>query len=470
MKRRIKNGWLFTGIFFGLFSFVLAAVPVACRGAEVADRAPIISSTVRVGLVQQTAQVEFSVAGDEQLISASKKIVASAGPGERWQVKWNKGQLDLFKNSQLTGTFAAGPLQVRENLSYVAVLAGSGELVDWKSGKETVIVGADEKEIFSKGDLSNFNVLSAQRQGSLRPAKEPNLITLYTENGSQRYRGTLEFRADEKGLTVINELPIEEYLSGVVPAEMPATWPAQALKAQAVAARSYVLAQLGTDRKGGFDVLATQDSQVYKGYAWENPATNKAVEETRGEVLTFRGLPVEAYFHSSSGGFTENSEDVWKYSLDYIRAKVDPNDRNNTYYNWQVSYTQKQLIDQLNCKGYQFREIGDLNEQERTSTGARVKRLAIKGLNKEGVSVVEEVYNADQVRLALGLKSAFFTMEKEFDRQQKLVKITFRGNGWGHGLGMSQYGALTLARQGYSYQDILQYYYSGVTIAKNYGG
>ncbi|MGB9904782.1 MAG: SpoIID/LytB domain-containing protein, partial [Desulfotomaculales bacterium] len=264
---------------------------------------------------------------------------------------------------------------------------------------------------------------------------------------------------------------LEEYLYGTVPAEMPAGWPPEALKAQAVASRSYALAQIKKNSGASpFDLLATQVSQVYRGYDWETPATNRAVDETRGVVLTWRGAPAEAYFHSSSGGFTENSEDVWKNRVDYIRARPDPFDLNDRHYNWQVSYPKEELIKQLASKGYKFKDIFDLAEKERTSTGKRVKRLLVSGLSETGAPVTVEIGNANEVRTALGLKSAFFTLEKELDARQKLVRVTLRGNGSGHGLGMSQYGALGMAGKGYSYQDILKYYYSGITISTGYGG
>ena len=425
--------------------------------------------TVRVGLMQLVPVVEFAIEGSYQIIdTGSKQAVAVPRPGERWQVRTSGNQLELLRNGVLVNTFT-GALQVRENKYQVAVLSGSGALVNRSSGEGMIALGAGNRSV-SLRNFSGLNILSAQGQVEAGQPGGQNLLVLYSEGRGQRYRGNLEVRRDEQGLTAINELPVEEYLYGVVPSEMPASWPAEALKAQAVAARSYALAQLGSYGRYGFDLLATQSSQVYKGYDEENPATTRAVEETRGLIMTYRGLPVDAVFHSSSGGTTENSEDVWKNSVDYLRARPDPADFNDKYYNWKVAYSIDQLISQLNSKDYQFSQVEDLLELERTSTGKRVKRLAVKGLDIDGNSVVKEVYNANAVRVALGLKSAFFTMQKEVDQQQKLLRVTFEGNGYGHGLGMSQYGALGLAGQGYSYRDILKYYYTGIALSGNYGG
>jgi stage II sporulation protein D len=105
-----------------------------------------------------------------------------------------------------------------------------------------------------------------------------------------------------------------------------------------------------------------------------------------------------------------------------------------------------------------------------SSTGARVKRISFAGLDTNSAPVTEDIYNANAVRTVLGLKSALFTLDKNFDGDQNLLDVTIQGNGWGHGLGMSQYGALGLAKQGYKYQDILRYYYTGVEISGSYGG
>lgn len=448
---------------------LLLLVFLLCPAAVASGEVVVEPGTIRLGLMQGVPVVEFAVEGRYQIIdTGSKQAVAVPRPGEKWQVRASGSQLELLRDGVLVNTFT-GALQVRENKYQVAVLSGSGALVNRSSGEEMIALGADNRSV-SLQNFSGLNILSARGQVEAGQPGGQNLLVLYTEDRGRRYRGSLEVRREEQGLTAINELPVEEYLYGVVPSEMPASWPAEALKAQAVAARSYALAQLGSYGRYGFDLLATQSSQVYKGYDGENPATTRAVEETLGLIMTCRGLPVDAVFHSSSGGTTENSEDVWKNPVDYLRARPDPADFNDKHYNWKVTYSMDQLINQLNTKDYQLSEVHDLIELERTSTGKRVKRLAVKGLDVDGNSVLKEVYSANAVRVALGLKSAFFTMRKEVDQQQKLLSVTFEGNGWGHGLGMSQYGALGLAGQGYSYRDILKYYYTGITLSGNYGG
>ncbi|MGB9803921.1 SpoIID/LytB domain-containing protein, partial [Desulfofundulus sp.] len=373
---------------------------------------------VRVGLVQKAAKVGFSVTGTYQLINYStNNIVSEVTPGQRWDVCYSPGGLELYRDGIEIGCFK-GPLGLRGRVLQVSVLAAAGNQIKREGGLYTL--GAGGKKVLLD-NLAGMSVIGAGGQmKTITPAGGLNLVTLYQGEQANRYRGDMEFRLDDRGITVVNQLGIEEYLYGVVPAEMPASWPAEALKAQAVAARSYVLAQMGTYASQGFDVLATQGSQVYRGYDGEHPAASRAVDETRGLVVTYRGRPISAVFHSSSGGYTENSEDVWVSCVDYLRARPDPFDRNpqNKHYDWVRTYTADQLKEQLAASGYRFSQIYDLVEIERTSTGQRVKCLAVSGLGPDGKPLTIQIgrdplkAKADEVRRALGLKSACFTMEK----------------------------------------------------------
>ncbi|HAU32088.1 MAG: SpoIID/LytB domain protein [Desulfotomaculum sp. 46_296] len=440
-----------------------------CPATNAADGVIVEPDTIRIGLSQGVQKVEFSVSGSYQLIeSSTNRVLGSVLENDRWQVTKDGSRLLLFKNGNLVSSIY-GSLQLLGNKLEISIASGRGSVTNKSGEADLVILGANNKSI-SKHNLTGSEVLSASGQSILNKAEGQNLIRIYSGETSARYRGNLEIRPDNQGLTVINELPFEEYIYGVLPSEMPSAWPAEALKAQAVAARSYSIAQLRSYSKYGFDLLASQTSQVYKGFDWENPATNSAVQATSGQIMTYRGKAVDAVFHSSSGGYTENSEDIWSNTVDYLRARPDPADTNDKHYNWSVTYTQEQLTDLINKAGYKFSKVTDLIEVERTSTGARVKRISFVGLDANGNPITEEIYNANAVRTVLGLKSAMFALNKKFGGNRNLLEVTIRGNGWGHGLGMSQYGALGLAKQGYNYQDILKYYYAGVEISGSYGG
>ncbi|HAG12206.1 MAG TPA: stage II sporulation protein SpoIID [Desulfotomaculum sp.] len=443
-----------------------------CPATNASNGVIVEPETIRIGLSQGVQKVEFSVSGSCQLIdSSANRVLGSALKNDRWQVTKEGNQLLLFKNGNLVNSIY-GSLHLLGNKLEVGIASGSGSVTN-RSGEgekeELVILGANNKSI-SKHNLTGSEVLSASGRSTLNKTEDQNLIRVYNGESSARYRGDLEIRPDDLGLTVINELPFEEYIYSVLPSEMPSAWPAEALKAQAVAARSYSLAQLRSYSKYGFDLLASQTSQVYKGFDWENPATNSAVQATSGQIMTYRGQAVDAVFHSSSGGYTENSEDVWSNTVDYLRARPDTADQNNNHYNWSVTYTQEQLTNLINKAGYKFSRVTDLIEVERTSTGARVKKMSFVGFDTDSNPITEDIYNSNAVRMVLGLKSAMITLNKKFDDSQNLLEVTIQGNGWGHGLGMSQYGALGLAKQGYNYQSILKYYYTGVEISGSYGG
>lgn len=426
----------------------------------------VVVENVRVGLARQVPVQEFSTAGGYRVVEAvTGTELAVLTPGEKWQAVFADGKIELFKNGSSVGTYNH-PLSVREVKQNVAILSGQGAIVNVASGEGITARGAGGRVETLHPDLGKYEVLSSGGQTTLKAVSGQNLVLLANGGTVNRYRGNIELRPYADGITVINELPLEQYLYGVVPVEMPAHWPEEALKAQVVAARNYALAQIaaGTYNSYGFDLMANQQSQVYRGYDAENQLVSRLVDSTRGQVMTCRDKIINAFFHSSSGGYTENSEDVWRDSLDYIRGKPDLADHNDKHYNWVVAYDQFQLLNQLSQKGYKYGKIMDIQEVARTKSGARVQKIVVTGLDPDGQPLKTEIYNADNVRIALGLKSSLFIMSKEEDPQNGLVRVTFTGSGWGHGLGMSQYGALGMAKQGYNYQEILKYYYNGVII------
>jgi len=428
----------------------------------------IKSETVRVALGRQTKEFRFKTNGNYQLINLSNgKIIARMGNNENWQVELQAGQIMFQSSGNKYGPFS-GPVVVQENNTRVSVLAANRNVVETMSMNDLVALNAREKTV----KLDDNNVLSvrnAEGKKTLTSNTGLNLISLLEGSEHRRYRGDIEFRIENGSLVAINELNIEDYLRGVVPAEMPSYWPAEALKAQAVVARNYALQKVEATRGSSYNLTNDQYSQVYSGYDAESPATNRAIEDTRGVVMLNRGSLISAFFHSSSGGYTENSEDVWYNSLSYIKHKDDPYDKNDRHYNWQVSYTTEQLLEILKKAGYTFKDITDINLMAYTASGARVKKLAVTGVGTDGKPLRIEISNADNVRIALGLKSALFTLKKEYDKDKNLTGVNISGSGWGHGLGMSQWGANGMAKLGYKYQDILKYYYSEIKIAPNYG-
>lgn len=442
------------------FSFFLFWPPAAGAAIE--------PGKVKVGLGVQSGTPGFKTTGTYQLVdqSTGKEIIRLV-QGEEWHPLVKDDCIYLEGSKGRLGPFA-GPVIVDELDQSIGILAGSGTVVERSStGGIFVLSGAGEFTSFNS--ISNPYAASPGEKATLEKEGGLNLVSLLNGTAAAKYRGNLEFRVENGKLAVVNELNIEDYLRGVVPAEIPAAWPKEALKAQAVAARNYALQQVEVTRGSNYNVLNDQLSQVYRGYDAETPATNQAVEETLGQVMTSRGSLITAFFHSSSGGYTENSEDVWLEQLPYIKGKTDPYDKNEQHYNWEADYTVEQLVARLQVLGYSLSTLEDIEEMSGTSSGARVQKMALSGQGPVGEPVRVVISNADKVRNALGLKSSLFTMEKVCDQEGYLQRIIIRGSGNGHGLGMSQWGARGMAGQGYNYQDILQYYYTGISISGDYG-
>lgn len=270
----------------------------------------------------------------------------------------------------------------------------------------------------------------------------------YVFIGDRWYRGRVLITPSGNGLTAINYVDLEHYLYSVVGGEMPTSWPIEALKAQAVAARSYVLYHRNRGRNPQFDVGSTTAWQVYNGLQDEAQSTQTAVEGTRGQVLTYNGQIIEAVFHSSSGGHTENVEDVWSQPVPYLRGVRDF-DAGAPVYQWSETLS----IDEFSRR---VPGVGALRSAQprRTTPQGRVVELLIEG------DAGSRVLSGTDLRRALNLRSTLFSIAINGGTVQIL------GRGYGHGIGLSQWGARNMAAQGYTYQQILGHYYQGAQLAQ----
>ena len=257
----------------------------------------------------------------------------------------------------------------------------------------------------------------------------------------------------------IEKIPLEEYVVGVLAGEMPITFNSEALKAQAVAARTYVLKKMSYNIKNDYDVVDTVLDQVYLDNeylkeTWKDKYVNninilrKVVLETHSEYMTYDDNIIEAFYFSTSSGKTENSEDVFINEVPYLRSVDSSWDEISPVYQETKYFTPYEFFSKLNIK---YSDDLKIEYIRKTSTG-RIKILKIN--NKEK--------NASDVTSSLGLRSTYFNIEKV----NNIIKIETKG--YGHGVGMSQYGAEAMARLGYTYQDILKYYYQGIEIKKMY--
>jgi len=281
--------------------------------------------------------------------------------------------------------------------------------------------------------------------------------TGFLQLNARPYRGILELRRTPQGrLTVINALDLEEYLYGVVRSEMDPRWPGDVLRAQAIAARSLGLYWAGRYAAEGYDVRATTDNQVYGGVAAEDPRSTAAVDATRGAVMTYAGRPVFAAYHTDSGGATENSEFVWGSVTPYLRGVDDPyaRDAANQGHEWTLRVSFADLDGRLQRAG---RPLGGIQRLEIAATSPTGRVISLRVIGSGGVIEIR----GTEFRTAIGanvLRSTLFTLHTSGDA------IEFTGRGFGHGVGMSQWGARGQALAGRDAATILRYYYTGVTV------
>ncbi|MDP4089495.1 MAG: SpoIID/LytB domain-containing protein [Bacillota bacterium] len=306
---------------------------------------------------------------------------------------------------------------------------------------------------------------------SLIPAGSDSFLTLKSGNISRNYYGSMLFKIKSGFIYPINTVNIEDYVKGVIGYEMSDSFPMEALKAQAVASRTYGIYKIKAGSE--FDVDDTTTYQVYKGFNKSFINVPQAVEATKGEILFYNGYVLSnALFSADNGGYTEDAANVWGNPVSYLQAKKDDFDdytrySNSKNYDWLVTYTNQQLTDILNSKlltsGNSFVSIN-------TSTIAfyisgRVSNLEINYLDSTG-TVQTMALSKNSARTFFGLKSAMYTVTYN----EEAGTYAFNGHGNGHGLGMSQIGAVNRAQAGQTYVDILAFYYDGATVENRMAG
>lgn len=264
-------------------------------------------------------------------------------------------------------------------------------------------------------------------------------------------------RVYREKLDRVDKVPIEEYVVGVLSGEVPVSFEIEALKAQAVASRTYVMYQIKNNIKHDYDVVDSVTNQVYLDNEmlkkeWKDNYTDninkikKAVLDTSGEYLEYDGKIVEALFFSTSTGMTENSEEIFSNEVPYLKSVISTWDEISPAYTDSKSYSKEEFYNLLNL---QYQEKINIEVINRTSTG-RIQEIKIN----------DKVFTGKEVCSKLSLRSTFFEI-LEYDD-----KVVINTKGYGHGVGMSQYGAEGMALEGYTYDEILKYYYSGVEIKK----
>ena len=327
-----------------------------------------------------------------------------------------------------------------------------------------------------------------------------------------RYYGGFQYRRSGGDLTVINIVDLEDYIKGVLPYEMNNAWPLEALKAQAVCARSYAATISNSHAGSGFDVCNNTHCQMYQGLNLANDLTDRAVEETAGEFVRYNGVPVVTYYSASDGGATEDVRNIWDSTADlpHLKGVIDPYEADLadsiSQYNWTVTVTKADAAAKLQSKGYNCGSIVDVYVAELSETG-NPKTITFVDSNGKNWSFGPETlriwFSLRSNRFTIGGGTASYYVNGTSDTLASVSgayavsgdgtvsaitgtpyvatasgtdrlgtsssavsgsTITFTGSGYGHNVGMSQQGARAMALRGMDYIDILTFYFTGITV------
>lgn len=372
----------------------------------------------------------------------------------------------------------------------------------------TLIQKLDTRVFATSSSTGSVLFMYACTQKLLRAkaATEGDVVKIAGIGKFNSFRGQLEFfRKTGSDMTIINVLPLEEYLYGVVPSEIGGGSPKEALKAQAIASRTYTYRSLSKHKADGFNLCSTEHCHVYKGKNAENVNSNQAIDDTKNMVVTYNSTLAETLYFAYSGGQTEDSGNVWN-SVPYLKSVTD-NYESKTIsgYNWKTKYTVDELSQLLKSRNLDVGTVTSVDVTKVSAAGRPIE-IVIKGTSKpNGITITK-----DRCRTAFGLKSQWYSITtnsdvgiisdsgqdkvplsqltivtangetKYTDPSQKITIVGadgttntvspvpteyyFDGKGWGHSVGMSQEGAKGMAYAGFTYEQILTHYYTGTKI------
>ena len=328
-------------------------------------------------------------------------------------------------------------------------LDGDGVLAADEEGKPLVL----GFPLLVKRSMSGLSVNGRNVRSLVASAPDFMLV-----NG-KRYRGIIEVTPADKGVLVVDELQLEDYLVGLINCEISSKWPMESIKSQAVIARSYAIYQKETRKNAPYHLESSVMDQVYEGCDIEDSRAVRGVSETAGEVLTFDGRVIQAFYHSSCGGHTEAVENVWGYSLPYLQGVDCKYCLTAGAGKWEQTIALKKIESLLKGGTYQVYGLREIKAGRRNKSG-RLNDLIL--LTAKGNVTISGV----NFRKMIG-----YSVIKSTNFEVKTVgnDALFSGYGYGHGVGLCQWGAKQRAEDGFDYREILSYYYPGTKLEKAYG-
>lgn len=344
-----------------------------------------------------------------------------------------------YANREVKVLLQQGVSQVALHGSIVSIHDVQGQFISDLQSPLTISKGAQGLAINGQDTLQELLAVTSAR----------GIVTVQ----NKPYRGKILISENSAGgLIVINELPLEDYLRGVVASEMSEDAPLEALKAQAVAARTYALFHMSENHSQSFDINLPEKSQAYRGVDGEHLRSDQAVQETEGVILEYHGKIFQSFFHSRCGGYTLGTNEVWPTVKDAPQGKQCRPCMESGEKGWKYWIKNSELCHKLAACGYRIPKEFPV-----------ILNRNIETQRIESFQLANQYIPAVQLRNILGpdhLKSTIFSV--------KLGRFSMRfyGKGWGHGVGLCQYGAIGLAKQGVSYERILSYYYPKSDIVK----
>jgi stage II sporulation protein D len=309
----------------------------------------------------------------------------------------------------------------------------------------TIVSASDKGIMFGQRDLKFSKISVVVPEGAY----------IYIEG--RAFRGSVDIlRKDNMKVMVINKVPLEEYLYGVLYNEISHRWPIEAIKAQAIAARTFALYQARQNKLQDYDLTNDIYSQVYSGAASERWTTTRAVTLTAGKALTYKGDIFPAYYHATCGGHTEDASNLWNVDLGCLKGVECNYCKESPHYRWTKTIELNDLEKKLNDNGYKLGQIKKIEAVSKNNSG-RIDKIEIK--DDADVSCI---VTAKDFRQMLGPNDVRST---NFEPSINGDKLVLKGIGWGHGVGMCQWGAYGMARKGKKADEILKYYYPGTEIS-----
>ena len=301
--------------------------------------------------------------------------------------------------------------------------------------------------LLDRGLFMGMDVYPAQRL-IIKPARDASVVI-----NNHDFRGDiLLIRTPHNRLTAINSINIEDYIKGVLYHEISHHWPMEAIKAQAVAARTYALYKISLSQHSDFDVTNDIYSQVYGGKDSERYRTGLAVQRTQGEVLVYQGKILPAYYHATCGGMTEDAKELWGVDMPPLRGVPCMFCQNSPHLHWKKNFRLRDIQSALNKYGYKIGLIKNMSIVERNRSD-RIRTLKITSRDGSEMTI-----SGKDFRQIIGpniLKS------NNYEIGMRGYYVDFIGKGWGHGVGLCQWGARGMAEQQFTYKQILSYYYPG---------